>query len=96
MDADAIRKNLEDILSRCFMCKKQRNTEFAKSKENTCIGCKPPPNYPLIAPEGQVFICAACGKKSSKLLGDAGYDWDESCILNAVLCYLDGKVVDGY
>lgn len=48
-----------------------------------------------IAPEGQVWVCAACGKKSRTR---SGFDsqgkrtaidntWDESCMLNAVLCY---------
>lgn len=47
-----------------------------------------------LAPEGQVWICGACAKTSRS---KGGYDargnsvadgwWDESCMLNAVLCY---------
>jgi len=45
------------------------------------------------APDGQVWICGACGKTSptkygfdadEKNVAEAG--WDESCMLNAVLC----------
>jgi hypothetical protein len=35
------------------------------------------------APEGQVWVCGACGRYSKNSL-DIG---DESCFLNAVLCY---------
>jgi hypothetical protein len=40
-----------------------------------------------IAPEGQVFICAACGKRSRDIYGDQKIDrgWDESCFMNRVL-----------
>ena len=54
------------------------------------------------APEGQVWICGACGKKSRTMYGfdaenkstaiDRG--WDESCMLNAVLCYSDLRADD--
>lgn len=41
-----------------------------------------------IAPAGQIFVCGACGKRSRDRYGfqkiDAG--WDESCMLQAVLC----------
>ncbi len=42
-----------------------------------------------VAPEGQVFICAACGKRSKDRYGDQKIDhgWDASCMLNSVLCY---------
>jgi hypothetical protein len=42
-----------------------------------------------VAPEGQVFVCAACGKRSKDRYGDQKIDrgWDVSCMLNAVLCY---------
>ncbi len=47
------------------------------------------------APEGQVYVCGACGKTSTTRYGlDAKNGWDESCMLNAVLCYttkVDGK-----
>lgn len=57
-----------------------------------------------LVPEGQIWICGACGKKSRTLYGfvndgtahgsDFAPDgervaergWDESCMLNAVLC----------
>jgi len=42
-----------------------------------------------VAPESQVFVCAACGKRSKDRYGDQKIDrgWDVSCMLNAVLCY---------
>jgi hypothetical protein len=40
------------------------------------------------APEGQVFVCGACGK-SAKRRVDVG---DESCWLHSVLCYEDGII----
>ena len=45
-----------------------------------------------IAPEGQVYVCGACGKRSRDRYGSAriDYGWDESCMLNSVLCYDDG------
>lgn len=46
------------------------------------------------APEGQVWVCGACGKTSRTRYGFdatnvrvASPGWDESCMLNAVLCY---------
>ena len=49
------------------------------------------------APEGQVYVCGACGKTSQSR---SGFDhdgnrttssrWDESCFLNAVLCEAGG------
>lgn len=38
------------------------------------------------APSGQVFVCAACGK-TSKSIYQGPRGWDESCAMNAVLCY---------
>lgn len=40
-----------------------------------------------IAPEGKVWMCGACRKKSRDLYGNQAldYGWDESCVLNAVL-----------
>lgn len=35
------------------------------------------------APEGQIWVCGACGK-NGKNRADIG---DESCFLNAVLCH---------
>lgn len=43
----------------------------------------------LMAPEGAVWVCGACGKVAKHMYGDAPgdpYGWDEACILNAVLC----------
>ncbi len=39
------------------------------------------------APKGQVYICGACGKRSRDLYGTKAIDedWDESCMLHAVL-----------
>lgn len=42
-----------------------------------------------IAPPGKIWICAACGKKSKDrygIVGEHSSGWDESCMLNAVLC----------
>lgn len=40
------------------------------------------------AKKGQVFVCHACGKRSKDKYGDEAIDkgWDESCMLNSVLC----------
>lgn len=47
-----------------------------------------------IAPEGAVYVCSACGKRSKDLYGQQKIDhwWDESCILHAVLCKEDSLV----
>ena len=46
------------------------------------------------APEGQIWVCPFCGKTASTRAGvDAEGKrtslqmWDESCMVNAVLCY---------
>jgi hypothetical protein len=51
-----------------------------------------------IAPEGKIWVCGACGKTTKdKYAGERG--WDESCMLNAILCdpeklvWKDGRVV---
>ena len=41
------------------------------------------------APEGQIWVCGACGKKNKNRV-EVG---DESCFLNAVLCYDRGGVL---
>lgn len=54
-----------------------------------------------IAGEGEIFVCSACGKRSKDLYGNQAIDsgWDESCMLNAVLCdestlvMKDGRVI---
>jgi hypothetical protein len=39
-----------------------------------------------IAPEGKIYVCCACGKTSRGLYGTDGHrNWDESCMMNAVL-----------
>ena len=42
-----------------------------------------------IAPEGQIYVCAACGKRSKDKYGEKPIDsgWDVSCMMNSVLCY---------
>lgn len=42
-----------------------------------------------IAPKGQVFVCAACGKMSKDQYGYKAINtgWDESCMVNSILCY---------
>lgn len=42
-----------------------------------------------IAPAGAIWVCGACGKTARDRYGIEGeHDrgWDESCMLNAVLC----------
>ena len=45
----------------------------------------------VTAPEGQVFVCLACGKLSQDKYGfeKITQGWDESCMLNSRLCYRD-------
>lgn len=39
------------------------------------------------APEGAVWVCAACGKRAShKTDGGVDRGWDVSCFIHAVLC----------
>lgn len=48
------------------------------------------------AGEGQIWVCGACGKTHSDRYGCEGEGspgWDESCMLNAVLCH-DAKRFD--
>ena len=51
-----------------------------------------------LAEEGQVFVCGACGKRSKDLYGAQriSYGWDESCMLNAILCWEDKLVLSIY
>lgn len=41
------------------------------------------------APEGQVYVCSACGKRSKDRYGNERISpgWDISCFAHAVLCY---------
>jgi hypothetical protein len=49
-----------------------------------------------VAPEGQVYVCGACGKMSQDKYGmqRISRGWDESCMLNSVLCYTDKLVMN--
>ncbi len=41
------------------------------------------------APNGTIWVCQACGKTAQDRYGIEGehsHGWDESCMLNAVLC----------
>lgn len=42
-----------------------------------------------IAPDGQLYVCGACGKRSKDRYGDQPIDqgWDVSCMMNSVLVY---------
>lgn len=39
-----------------------------------------------IAPEGAIWVCGACGKTALDRYGDPNSGWDESCMLNSILC----------
>lgn len=73
---------LDRLLRTCFMCKRDKKDPTT----TPCDLCKPPPDYPMEAPDGQVFVCHACGRLSKSLIGDGSTGWDESCMMNAVLC----------
>lgn len=49
-----------------------------------------------IAPDGQVYVCGACGKRSKDRYGDKAIDrgWDESCMMHAVLVYENSIELD--
>lgn len=40
-----------------------------------------------IALPGTIWVCRACGKTAKDRYGDKNSSWDESCMLNAVLCH---------
>jgi hypothetical protein len=93
---------VEQLINRCMMCKRDRRDDSVPP----CDACRPRPKYSDHAPEGQVFVCGACGKTSKSIYGDPHpidddhpMNWDESCMLNAVLChessleYQHGRVV---
>jgi len=50
-----------------------------------------------LAADGQVWVCCACGKRSKDRYGEQAISrgWDESCMLNAVLCREDKLVLQG-
>lgn len=41
-----------------------------------------------IAPKGAIWVCGACGKTARDNYGEGEHTagWDESCMMNAVLC----------
>jgi transposase len=41
------------------------------------------------AREGTIWVCAACGKTAKDRYGDGTSSWDESCMLNSVLCHAE-------
>lgn len=49
-----------------------------------------------VAPDGQVFVCHACGKRSKDEYGyqEINYGWDESCTLNCAI-YDESRLVIG-
>lgn len=50
------------------------------------------------APEGAIWVCQACGKTHSDKYGIEGAGsrgWDESCMLNAILCHQNKRVSPG-
>ena len=49
-----------------------------------------------VAPEGQVYVCTACGKRSKDRYGDQKIDdgWDASCMVCALLSYEKGIELD--
>jgi hypothetical protein len=40
----------------------------------------------LPAPPGTIWVCGACGKTSRVRWEFTGQGWDESCMMNAILC----------
>jgi len=48
-----------------------------------------------IAPKDAIWVCGACGKTSKDRYGGktASRGWDESCMLNAVLCCNDDSLI---
>lgn len=51
------------------------------------------------APNGAIWVCGACGKTAKDrygLEGERSYGWDESCMLNAVLCHEPPLGPDGW
>jgi len=49
-----------------------------------------------VAPEGQVWVCLACGKMSKDKYGDQkiSWGWDASCMLNSALFKESNLVID--
>ena len=54
-------------------------------------------DHDRMAPDDGIWVCAACGKTATDRYGIEGAHssmWDESCMLNAVLCQR-GSIVPG-
>lgn len=55
-----------------------------------------PPHEARLAPPGTVWVCIACGKTTRDRFDTVG-GWDESCMLNSILCHTprgsDGRPV---
>jgi hypothetical protein len=51
----------------------------------------------VIAPKGAVWVCQACGRRSKDRYGykRISSGWDESCMINAVLCKKDSLEFKG-
>ena len=85
---------IDQMINRCMMCKRDKRDKTT----DPCSYCKPKPKYPRMAGDGEIFVCGACGKTSKDLYGeegdDGGYSWDESCMLNAVLCIEESIVAE--
>lgn len=45
-----------------------------------------PPHEARLAPPGTIWVCAMCGKTARDRF-DAPRGWDESCMMNSVLCH---------
>jgi hypothetical protein len=82
-------KSFEDSMKLFFSSSKKRPPSdtvklalFSLEKENAALPKFVPPDRK--APDGQIWQCQACGKRSSDLYDGPG-SWDESCSLNAVL-----------
>ena len=88
-------KDIEDLLKdlrKCMMCKRSPSEI---TSDNCCDFCRPKPWYPQMAPEDTIYVCGACGKVSKDLYGNPETSWDESCMLNAVMCEEDSKEKTG-
>ncbi len=50
-----------------------------------------------VAPAGQVFVCAACGKRSKDKYGEQKIDrgWDASCMMNSFLVHEESIMMEG-
>lgn len=90
--AEAVRKALETLQARRdARPQEEKDREEAEADALEREGTTP-------APDGQVWVCAACGKTSPTKYGfDADEKrvvtngWDESCMLNSVLCFTEKK-----